>query len=157
MRKTLDLLTIIRKLNHPMIKQVNSQSPKYKYSLTRLCITFTQNVITDQNIFFSPKVRSWHQRYDGSWGSWDETEFSQAGLDSWVWWQVSWSTSLYDNQRFCIIKRVYSWVLRRTQEFTWEMLGSQWQWGYHNYRHMGQRIRNTFSLSLCPPKTCTRM
>ena len=58
MRKTLDLLTIIRKLNHPMIKQVNSQSPKYKYSLTRLCITFTQNVITDQNIFFSPKLRS---------------------------------------------------------------------------------------------------
>ena len=78
----------------------------------------------------------------------------------WVWWPGTAGAHAYDNQRFCIIKRVYSWALwslRGAQKFTWEMLGSQWQWRYQNYRHLKQRISSPLSSSLCPPKTCTRM
>ena len=144
MRKTFDLLTIIRKLNHPMIKQVIPR-PRNISTLWHVSVSLLHKCYYGSKYFLQSKVEI---------------------LTSEIWWVEALETKLnspklvlivefddrlagalvYDNQRFCIIKRVYSWALRRTQEFTWEMLGSQWQWGYHNYRHVGQRMYSTHSV-----------
>lgn len=156
MRKTFDLLTIIRKLNHPMIKQVIPR-PRNISTLWHVSVSLLHKMLLRIKIFSSVlQLRSWHQRYDEVEAL--ETKLNSPKLVLIVEFDDRLAGALvYDNQRFCIIKRVYSWAPGRTQEFTWEMLGSQWQWWYHNYRHVGERIIKTFSLSLCPPKTCTRM
>ena len=91
MRKTLDLLTIIRKLNHPMIKQVIPR-PRNISTLWHVSVSLLHKMLLRIKIFSS--VQSW----DLDIRDMMEVEALEmklnspkAGLDSWVWWQVSWS------------------------------------------------------------------